>query len=79
MTFEDKSQTCKDCGRLFVFTGSEQVRFALMGYKNAPSRCFEKMTAKPTSFCRRKRYEERKKAVRAGSKSLRHRNPKRKG
>jgi len=70
MTFEDKPQTCKDCGRLFVFTGSEQVRFALMGYRNAPSRCFD---------CRRKRYEERKKALRAGSKSLRYRNPNRKG
>lgn len=36
---EDKTIVCKDCGRSFVFTVSEQEFFAEKGYTNEPTRC----------------------------------------
>jgi CxxC-x17-CxxC domain-containing protein len=39
--FKDKSLSCKDCGKGFVFSASEQEFFAQKGFKNEPSRCPE--------------------------------------
>jgi CxxC-x17-CxxC domain-containing protein len=36
---EDKTLTCQDCNREFVFTASEQEFFAQKGFTNQPSRC----------------------------------------
>jgi CxxC-x17-CxxC domain-containing protein len=39
MGFEDKSLTCRDCEKLFVFSGGEQEFFAAKGLVNEPKRC----------------------------------------
>lgn len=39
--FEDKVLTCRDCGREFVFTASEQEFYAEKGFTNEPGRCPE--------------------------------------
>ena len=39
--FEDKTLVCRDCGKEFVFTASEQQFFADKGFQNAPTRCHE--------------------------------------
>jgi CxxC-x17-CxxC domain-containing protein len=36
---QDKTLTCRDCGREFVFTASEQDFFAEKGFTNEPTRC----------------------------------------
>ncbi len=38
---EDKTLTCRDCGREFAFTASEQEFFAQKGFTNEPGRCPE--------------------------------------
>ena len=37
--FQDKTITCKDCGKEFVFTAGEQKFYAEKGFQNEPSRC----------------------------------------
>jgi len=37
----DKTLTCRDCGREFVFTASEQEFYAQKGFANEPGRCPE--------------------------------------
>ncbi len=37
--FEDKTLTCRECGKEFVFTASEQQFFADKGFQNEPGRC----------------------------------------
>jgi len=37
--FEDKTLTCKECGREFVFTAGEQEFYAEKGFQNEPGRC----------------------------------------
>ena len=39
MAFEDKTLTCKDCGKEFVFTAGEQEFYAEKGFENEPQRC----------------------------------------
>jgi len=39
--FTDKTLTCKDCGREFIFSASEQEFFAEKGFTNEPGRCPE--------------------------------------
>jgi CxxC-x17-CxxC domain-containing protein len=39
MGFEDKSLTCRDCEKQFVFSGGEQEFFAAKGLVNEPKRC----------------------------------------
>ncbi len=39
--FVDKTLTCKDCGREFLFTVSEQEFYAEKGFENEPGRCPE--------------------------------------
>lgn len=38
---EDKTLTCKDCGKEFVFTKGEQEFYAEKGFTNEPTRCPE--------------------------------------
>lgn len=44
--FADKVLTCKDCGREFTFTASEQEFYAEKGFTNEPGRCPECRAAK---------------------------------
>ncbi|NLW16285.1 MAG: zinc-binding protein [Firmicutes bacterium] len=39
--YADKTLTCRDCGREFVFTAGEQEFYATRGFQNEPSRCPE--------------------------------------
>ena len=41
INMQDKTLTCRDCGREFVFTASEQEFFAQKGFTNEPGRCPE--------------------------------------
>ena len=46
---QDKTLTCRDCGREFVFTVGEQEFFAQKGFTNEPSRCPECRAANKAS------------------------------
>jgi len=46
LAFQDKTLTCKDCGKEFVWTASEQEFYASKGFQNAPVRCPEDRAAK---------------------------------
>ena len=39
--FQDKTLTCRECGRTFLFTASEQQFYAERGFQNEPGRCPE--------------------------------------
>ena len=39
MMYEDKTLTCKECGKEFVFTAGEQEFYAEKGFENEPQRC----------------------------------------
>ena len=41
IVMEDKTLTCKDCGKEFVWTAGEQEFYASKGFENAPVRCPE--------------------------------------
>ncbi|KUO53518.1 MAG: zinc-binding protein [Desulfitibacter sp. BRH_c19] len=43
---EDKNLSCKDCGKEFVFSASEQEFYAQKGFTNEPGRCPECRSAK---------------------------------
>ncbi len=47
--FEDKTLVCRDCGKEFVFSASEQQFFADKGFQNDPSRCQECRVARRNS------------------------------
>ena len=49
--YEDKTLTCRDCGREFIFTAGEQEFFAERGLENEPHRCPD---------CRRERKLDRR-------------------
>ena len=44
--FTDKVLNCRDCGREFVFSASEQEFYAEKGFTNEPGRCPECRQAK---------------------------------
>jgi len=46
MALEDKTLTCRDCGREFVFTTGEQEFYLSHGLQNEPSRCPECRTTR---------------------------------
>ncbi|WP_251862022.1 zinc-ribbon domain-containing protein [Clostridium sp. Marseille-Q2269] len=46
----DKTLTCEDCGKEFVFTEGEQEFYKEKGFENEPKRCPE---------CRKSRKQER--------------------
>ncbi len=37
--YQDKVLVCKECGKEFIFTASEQEFFAEKGFANEPGRC----------------------------------------
>jgi len=37
--YQDKSLTCRDCGKSFTFSAGEQEFFAAKGFSNEPTRC----------------------------------------
>ncbi len=37
--YEDKTLTCKECGKEFIFTSGEQEFYAEKGFQNEPQRC----------------------------------------
>lgn len=39
MAFEDRTLTCKECGKPFTFSASEQEFYAEKGFQNDPARC----------------------------------------
>lgn len=39
MSFEDKTITCRDCGRPFVWTAGEQEFYQSRGFEHEPVRC----------------------------------------
>lgn len=39
MAFQDQTLVCKDCGKEFVWTASEQEFYQQKGFQNAPVRC----------------------------------------
>lgn len=39
MAFQDQTLTCRDCGKEFVWTASEQEFYQKKGFQNAPVRC----------------------------------------
>jgi CxxC-x17-CxxC domain-containing protein len=39
MAFEDKVLICRDCGKEFTWTASEQEFYQKKGFENAPVRC----------------------------------------
>ncbi len=39
--YQDETLTCRDCGKEFVFSASEQAYFAERGFQNKPTRCLE--------------------------------------
>ena len=51
MALEDKTLTCRDCGKEFTFTTGEQEFYLSHGLQNEPSRCPE---------CRASRRRERR-------------------
>ena len=48
----DKTLTCADCGKEFVFTEGEQAFYEEKGFTNEPKRCPE---------CRKARKQQRRK------------------
>ena len=47
--YTDKTLVCKDCGRKFVFTASEQEFYAEKGFENEPQRCRDCRAARKAS------------------------------
>jgi len=41
VNYQDKTLTCRDCGRGFTFTAGEQEFYASRGFTNEPGRCAE--------------------------------------
>ena len=37
--YEDKTLVCRECGKEFVFSASEQEFYAQKGFENEPGRC----------------------------------------
>ncbi len=48
--FADKVLTCKECGREFTFSASEQEFYAEKGFENEPGRCPECRAARKARF-----------------------------
>lgn len=44
--YNDKNLNCKECGKEFVFTASEQEFYAQKGFTNEPVRCPECRSAR---------------------------------
>ncbi len=44
--YTDKTLTCRDCGKEFIFTAGEQEFYATRGFQNEPGRCPECRSAR---------------------------------
>ena len=49
VTFVDRTLTCRDCGREFLFTSGEQEFYQSRGLQNEPRRCPECRAARRAS------------------------------
>ncbi|HEY1419446.1 MAG TPA: zinc-ribbon domain containing protein [Candidatus Dormibacteraeota bacterium] len=49
MSFVDRTLTCRDCGREFLFTSGEQEFYQSRGLQNEPRRCPECRATRRTS------------------------------
>lgn len=49
MSYTDKTLSCRDCSKEFVFTAGEQEFHALKGFTNVPARCPDCRTARKAS------------------------------
>ena len=47
--YEDKTLVCKDCGKEFLFSASEQEFYAEKGFENEPQRCRDCRQARKAS------------------------------
>ncbi len=47
--FEDKTLTCKECGKEFIFTAGEQEFYQEKGFTNEPQRCKSCRDARKTA------------------------------
>lgn len=57
MPFTDQTLKCRDCGKDFVWTASEQEFYQQKGFTNAPVRCPDcRQAAKQAKFADRKMY-----------------------
>lgn len=50
MDFQDKTLTCVDCGKEFVWTASEQQFYHEKGFENPPKRCPDDRRAKKAAM-----------------------------
>ena len=46
LAFQDQTLVCRDCGKEFVWTASEQEFYQQKGFQNAPVRCPDCRAAK---------------------------------
>ena len=49
MSYSDKTLTCRECGKEFVFTAGEQEFHAMKGFTNTPVRCPDCRAARKAS------------------------------
>ncbi len=56
---EDKTLTCKDCGKEFVFTKGEQEFYAEKGFTNEPTRCADCRKANKESRNKNRNFNSR--------------------
>ncbi|MCL5036082.1 MAG: zinc-ribbon domain containing protein [Chloroflexi bacterium] len=59
MEIQDKTLTCRDCGREFTFTKGEQEFYREKGFQNEPTRCPDCRSSrkKERSFGKRRSYD----------------------
>ena len=50
MAFQDQTLQCRDCGKDFVWTASEQEFYQQKGFQNSPVRCPECRAKKKASM-----------------------------
>lgn len=50
MAFQDQTLKCKDCGKDFVWTASEQEFYQQKGFQNPPQRCADCRQAKKAAL-----------------------------
>ena len=51
---EDKTLVCKECGKEFVFSASEQEFYESKGFTNEPGRCLHAVSTQTASWhCKR--------------------------
>ena len=62
MAFQDKTLTCKECGKEFIFTAGEQEFYAEKGFENEPARCRDcrdkRRRSQPVQTSQRRRLPE---------------------